>query len=338
MSTTNKKDSKAEFSTLQPPIVTNSPYIINYKVWCCFILFLSVARFITFLTLPSVLTGGIQSLCDCSDRPYQSPLHQHKNGYGVWYLSLVWVHFLVAIGIIIPLLISMFSTKGSELHIRSGHAYLVCWIVQIFFGVIAGGIILIGRGPVPGEDQASGGHYWGSFPFTIFILFSFVLSAACEQLGHAMVAIQLKDKQPSLLVHYTFLFGGVMTILNGFNILVFGTMTLANHPTPGSSQAFYPWLYYLFIPVEIFMTVLNLIYWITPVEQRNWLLQHIRCMGWSAFLTFFFVFENLTFKIINTYQVTRLLLLPTWILLLVVFGVFIWWNRKQYQNVPTSDK
>jgi hypothetical protein len=199
-----------------------------------------------------------------------------------------------------------------------------------------GGLAMQSRGPVGGEDQATGGHYWGTFPFTIYILFSFVLSAACEQLANATAAIQLKNQPPSQLVHYTFLLGGVITILHGLNIVTFGTVILGNHPEAGSSQAFFPWLYYIFIPVEIFMTIWNIKYWLTPVEERNWVFQHLRCMGWSAFLTFFFVFENITFKIINTYDVTRWLLLPVWITLLAVFGGFIWWNRGT--NVSTLSK
>jgi hypothetical protein len=302
---------------------------MEFKLWSLFLIFLSVSKVLSFINLPSVLTGGFQTLCDCEIRSYQSPLHQHSHGFGAWFHALIWLHFLIGFGIVIPVLIALISTKGSPLHIRSGQVYLICWIIQIFFGIIVGGIAMLTRGPVPGEDKATGGHYWETFPFTIYILFSFVLSTACEQLANGTAAIQFKEQNPSKLVHYTFLFGSFITILHGLNILAFGTTILGGHPEPGSSQAFFPWLYYVFIPIEMVMAVLNIKYWLSEVEDRNWLFQHLRCMIWSAFLTFFFVFENLTFKIISTYGVTRWLLLPVWIVLVAVFVFFIWWNKKQ---------
>jgi len=311
--------------------------ILSHRVWTWFLIFLSVAKLMTFFAAVADLSGGMEAWCDCFERNYSTPFQQHKHGFGLWYQILIWIHVIFAGIIFFPLLISMFSPKGSKIHIYSGFVYLGCWIVHIILGVSTGGFAQIARGAkYPGEDASdpATNHWWGTFGFYIFILFSFILSSVCEQLLNGVAAIQFRNGKPPKHQYQMLQFGSFMTILNGMTILTLGTFTLANHPEPGSTAAFYPWLYYIFIPVELVMAGLNLKYWNSTVEERGnmSLVHHIRCMTWSGYLTFFFILENVTYKIINLTGASMWLLIPVFIINVILFGSYIFYYLRQVET------
>jgi len=107
----------------------------------------------------------------------------------------------------------------------------------------------------------------------------------------------------------------------------FATLTLWNRGKTmnlGEAPQIYLWLYYILVIAGNFMAFLNFKYWITPLEERDSLWQHIRCMSWASYLAFFFIFENATYRLCKVTGLTLWVLVPMYIILSSIFGHYIW--------------
>jgi hypothetical protein len=317
-------------------------WLIPYKIWNVLFVFLMACKFGTFMLMPALLGGGIPQLCDCTDRPWLTPFQRHNHGFGPLYQALVWIHFLMAIVIMIPTLVAMYTPKGSIGHVRGGQFFLFCWFIQIFVGILMGGYGPIARGFHPGGDPAHKDtqHYWGTFPLEVYLLFSFALSSATENLSNAVSAIQFKYHTIQPWHQYTFLLGSPLTILNGICLLSYATLTLSHSSNLGDPPQIYLWLYYFLIVSEIIMAALNFKYWITPEEERDKLWHHVRCMAWSSFLVWFFIAENCTYRLARATGISLWITVPVYLGLVGIFVLWIWRayvavQSKQWKNYST---
>jgi len=320
----------------------NPEWLIPPKIFNVIFVGLMAAKFGTFMLMPALLGGGVPQWCDCTDRPYHTPFQQHNHGFGPLYQALVWIHFLFAIIIMFPSLVAMYTPKGSKGNIRSGQFFLFCWFVQIFVGILMGGYGPIARGFFPGDDpnHRDTQHYWGTFPLEVYLLFSFALSSATEELSNAIAAIQFKYHTVQPWHQYTFMLGSGLTILNGICLMSFASFTLWNRTNLGDSPQIFLWFFFLLIIVENFMACWNFKYWITPEEEKDKLWQHIRCMSWSAFLSWFFIAENVTYRLARATGITQWITLPVYLLVVGIFSLWIWrayvaLKNNQYKNYST---
>jgi len=297
------------------------------------ILFFLFAKFLSIMTPVAVGAGGVKAWCDCEYRNWTTPFQKHVHGFGLWYETLIWLHVIMAALIIPPVFIGVFAPKGTKLHMVNGRIFIGLWVAQMTVGIICGSFVMLARGPFPGGDpnHKETEHYWGSFSLYIFYLFSFVLSSAADQLLSATASLQYKTSTPNPWISGGLIVGSVMTLFNGVFMFSIAMFTLVNHPAPGSDSAFYPWLYFVFAPVEMLMAFLNLRYWVHG-DSKDWILTHIRCMGWSCCLTLFFVIENTIFRICTVTGWSLLLLFPGWGLVVGSFAAFIIFYTKRVKD------
>jgi len=314
---------------------------ISKKNWMAAFYFLTTIKFLAILGLIMVGAGGISAWCDCENRPWKTPFQEHLHGFGGWYQALVWVHVIIAVVISIPMFAGMFSPKGSLLHVYSGRTFVGFWAFNMVVGIICGVTGMAARGPFPGQDASNKAtnHYWGTFPLYVYFLNSFVLSSACDQLLNGLAALQYRHASPPNFVMRGIVFGSTLTLLNGWFMLVTATFVLANFPPPNTSMSVFPWFFYIMVPIEMFMALKNVIYWNDKIDrQKNWVYQHIRCMGWVACLTFYFIVENVIYRVITIYYPTSYVaywwMLPGHIGNIILFSAYIVWNQQNAAAHP----
>jgi len=315
---------------------------MDNKTWRGLFYYWIAAKTIVIFASISVGAGGVAAWCDCTNRTWASPFQSHLHNFGWLYQFGLWTHVIGAICGIIPTVMTLILPKGDSKHVFVGRIFVGVWVYQIFVGTIMGANTMLSRGPYPGQDesQKATNHYWGAFSLYVFYLFSFVESCVCENLLNGTAALQYRDKEPPGIIIRGLIFGSTLTLLNGMFMMSIAMFTLINSPDPTTAAGFYPWVYFFFVPVEMFMAIWNLRYWNCAMEERkeNWLFTHIRCMTWTAFYVFFFSIENGVFKVISVSggsyaKGSYWWLLPGWFALIGFFSWFIFYSHKNSKGL-----
>jgi len=281
-----------------------------------------------------IAAGGVGVWLD-EVRPFVSPILHHLNGYGWWYMFLLWVHVICGFCVFIWI-VPLVSKKGSDLHILGGRLFVMLWIPNIFAAVVMGTALALSRGPYPGTDfnQRTSQHYWGSFDIWVALIQVLQIANIGEAMSHGLAAFQFRSKisMPPYIHKLLLLSSTASLALAAMILLFFFFLRFVNQvQLPNDWWIFY---YFIVMPIESINPLLNFVRMWRLGEvwsaSRSVLISHVRNMIMATHITCFIFGEVVIYKMVYAWNLNLLLGMSAWMSSAVIFwSIFLYFYKRR---------